>query len=209
MYAYIVYDIYSILYKKIDLHKSFDINCEMNCENCGIPHKYLFYKQNEAGRVIIKVCNNMIPHHNNDIINKILKYIDWYRFYTVNTEFKERIPFPVATGDPEIDADLEQRIDDWHCDGGSRYTSKNIQLCRRCYIASLLCCYKMNNCLPHLRTHFNYFMISRTNILIDEEEIREASRKSVLPISYICSYYRNQVPINIDDNKLIIIKSFK
>lgn len=181
----------------------------MNCENCELPHKYLFYKQNEAAMAIIKVCNKKIPHFNNDIINKVLSFIDYYGSYSVFTEAKRRIPFPKATGDPEKDADLEERIDDWHCDGGAEYIFVKRNLCRQCFISSLLCCYKRENCLPFLRMHFRYFEINKKDILIDEDEIQKASRKLVLPSSYDCRFYRKQIPIDLNDNKLIYLNKFK
>ena len=184
-----------------------------HCETCNQSLQDLWHQQNEALSAIIEVCDKKLYSASHDITNKIVTYIEKHGYHDVYSKRKIRIPYPEATGDPEEDEDLEERIQEWHVDCGYYLTNVHVRVCRHCFIRGILCCWKDNKQLPFLRNHIGYFKIDKsdtviTNNYVSEDEIIKASRKMILPKSYTCDFYRSQQPINLDDeSKFIVIKS--
>ena len=112
--------------------------------------------------------------------------------------------------DPQRLQDVEERIQEWHCDCGYYLTSVHLRVCRHCFIRGILCSWKAENRLPFLRNHIGYFKINENSEYdtVSKDEIKKASRKMILPKSYTCDFYRSQQPINLDyESKFIVIKS--
>ena len=181
-----------------------------HCETCNQSLQDLWHKQNEALSAIIDVCDKKFSGKYGDITNKIVTYIEKHGYHDVYSKRKVRIPYPEATGDPEEDEDLEERIQEWHVDCGYYLTTVHLRVCRHCFIRGILCSWKAENRLPFLRNHIGYFKINKNSEYdtVSEDEIKKASRKMILPKSYTCDFYRSQQPINLDDeSKFIVIKS--
>tara|TARA_B100001093_G_scaffold389188_1_gene375386 strand:- start:25 stop:582 length:558 start_codon:yes stop_codon:yes gene_type:complete len=181
-----------------------------HCENCNQSLQDLWHKQNEALSAIIEVCDKKLSYANRDITNKIVTYIEKHGYHDVYSKRKIRIPYPEPTGDPEEDEDLEERINEWHVDCGYYLQGVSVRVCRHCFIRGILCSLKTENRLPFLRNHIGYFKINENSQYdtVSKDEIKEASRKMILPKSYTCDFYRSQQPINLnDESKFIVIKS--
>lgn len=178
-----------------------------NCENCGQPHKYLFYKQNYAAMFIIKVCNKYLPKMNNDIINYMLRFTDYYCWYKVCVK-KDVIK------EGENNSVEEKMIDSFL---GSYKKFKmddyiTINLCRHCIVRSIIYCHKYFKMIwpkPINQKHFK--------IIVYEEEIQKVLTKVVFPQFYICLSklrFEQQTPLDLiyddenngDNTSLIIIK---
>ena len=181
-----------------------------HCENCNQSLQDLWHEQNETLSCIIEVCDKKLDSANRDITNKIATYIEAHGCHDVYSKRKVRIPYPEATGNPEEDEDLEERIQEWHCDCGYYLQGVSVRVCRYCFIRGILCSWKAQNKLPFLRNNISYFTINENSEYntVDKEDIYKASRKMILPKTYSCDFYRSQQTIDLDDeSKFIVIKS--
>ena len=179
-----------------------------HCENCNQSLQDLWHKQNEALSAIIKVCDKKLHSASYDITNKIVNYIETHGYHDVYSESKIRIPYPEATGVPEEDEDLQERIDEWDLDCGYDLINVRIRVCRHCFIRGILCCWKDNKQLPFLRRHIGYFKRDSNNN-ISKDDIIKASRKMILPKSYTCNFYRSQQQINLDNESNMMYINIK
>lgn len=186
------------------------MNCG-NCEKCGQPHKYLFYKQNNAAMFIIKVCNKYLPNMNNDIINHMIRFTDYYCWYKVCVKKN-------VIKEEENNSVEEKMVDSFLGIHNGKFKMTNyevINLCRRCIVRSMIYCHKYFKLIWPMPINQKHFKI---NIIVHEEEIQKVLTKVVLPQFYICLSnlrFKQQTPLDLiydddenngDNTSLIIIK---
>ena len=175
-----------------------------SCENCGSNFRNAMISQNKNS---IKNILLLSIHYNlpSELCNVLLSFL-CSGYHTVSAQYKVRMPYPEATGDPEEDEDLEERIEYWHTEAGYYYGNRSASLCRFCLIKGIECSLLNNGRLPFLRNHYHYFIQQNTQEWI--EEIERISDKYILPKHYRIDFYRTNIQPQEKSNGIRVITSY-
>jgi len=137
--------------------------------------------------------------NNNDIIYQILSFLT-YKNHIVSHQKKKRI---IPTPEQEEDSDFDDEI----------YWIEKKNICTFCFQTGLIESLKIQNRLPFLRRDIYYFINENRDIdeclKIYQDKYDNFFLFYELPKYYENTYYRQEKPLSISNNKFIIFKNSK
>ena len=161
------------------------------CDSCN-NHFNIMYKKfynNQFNNLCIIFKDSKI--NNFDILNEIFSYLS-YKNHKVTHQLKKRII-------PENDEDSDDEVY-WH-------ETKN--LCTFCFQSGIIESLEIQKRLPFLRRDIYYFLNEKRNIDYCKkkwkDKYNEFYLKYKLPQNYNNLYYRQETPLQISDNKFVIL----
>lgn len=161
------------------------------CDSCN-NHFNIMYKKfynNQFNNLCIIFKDSKI--NNFDILNEIFSYLS-YKNHKVTHQLKKRII-------PENDEDSDDEVY-WH-------ETKN--LCTFCFQSGIIESLEIQKRLPFLRRDIYYFLNEKRDIDYCKkkwkDKYNEFYLRYMLPQNYNNLFYRQETPLQISDNKFVIL----